>query len=130
MMKRATLVLLFALPAAGAFATEADKASAPSAPALTTPALTTPAPSGLSQSKYLGLLYSEIAKRTPTASPAGAGSATANFHIDAAGKVDKVTIAQSSSPKHADIVRKILTGLETPPPPGGSFEGSQRFNFH
>jgi protein TonB len=121
-MKRATLVLLFALPAAGALATESDKAVASAA--------ATPALSGLSQSKFLGLLYSEIAKRTPTTSPAGAGSATANFHIDAAGKVDKVTIAQSSSPKHAEIVRKILTGLETPPPPGGSFEGSQRFNFH
>ncbi|WP_246721978.1 energy transducer TonB [Methylosinus sp. H3A] len=127
-MKRATLVLLLALPAAGAFATEADKAGVPAAPAAPAPATT--ASSGLSQSKFLGLLYSEIAKRTPTTSPAGAGSATANFHIDAAGKVDKVTIAQSSSPKHAEIVRKILTGLETPPPPGGSFEGSQRFNFH
>lgn len=120
-MKRATLVLLLALPAAGALATEADKPGAPAAPA---------AASGLSQSKFLGLLYSEIAKRTPMTSPAGPGSATASFHIDAAGKVDQVTIAQSSSPKHADIVRKILSGLIAPPPPGGSFEGSQRFNFH
>jgi len=119
-MRRSIFILAFSLLASAAQA--AGDANAP-APA-------TPAPSGLSQSKFLGLLYSEIAKRTPTTSPAGAGSATANFHIDAAGKVDKVTIAQSSSPKHAEIVRKILTGLETPPPPGGSFEGSQRFNFH
>ncbi|WP_245278237.1 energy transducer TonB [Methylosinus sp. PW1] len=128
MMKRATLVLLLALPAAGALATEADKPGASAAPAAAAPATT--ASSGLSQSKFLGLLYSEIAKRTPMTSPAGPGSATASFHIDAAGKIDKVTIAQSSSPKHADIVRKILSGLIAPPPPGGSFEGSQRFNFH
>lgn len=125
-MKRgATLALLLALSAFGACATEADKSAAPAA---TAPATT--ASSGLSQSKFLGLLYSEIAKRTPTASPAGPGSATAHFHIGAAGKVDRVTIARSSSPKHAEIVRKILTGLEVPPPPGGSFDGSQRFNFH
>lgn len=119
-MRRSIFVLAFALFAIAAQAAGDANGPAPAAPA----------PSGLSQSKFLGLLYSEIAKRTPMASPAGPGSATASFHIDAAGKVDKVTIAQSSSPKHAEIVRKILTGLETPPPPGGSFEGSQRFNFH
>lgn len=88
------------------------------------------APSGLSQSKFLGLLYSEIAKRTPTTNDAGPGSATASFHVDASGRIDKVTIAVSTSPAHAEIVRNILDGLQGPPPPGGSYDLSQTFNFH
>ncbi len=58
-MRRSIFVLAFSLLAGAAQA--AGEANGP-APA-------TPAPSGLSQSKFLGLLYSEIAKRTPTTSP-------------------------------------------------------------
>ncbi|MBY6242563.1 energy transducer TonB [Methylosinus sp. Sm6] len=125
-MKRITLALLCGLPfLCGAAAAVEGKAGE------TKPAAAPPAAfSGLSQSKFLGLLYSEIAKRTPMNNTSGPGSATANFHIDAAGRVDKVTIARSSSAKHAELVRKILTGLQAPPPPAGSFEGSQTFNFH
>jgi protein TonB len=114
------LVLTFALLMLAGAARAAGESSPVTPPA---------PPSGLSQSKFLGLLYSEIAKRTPTVSP-GPGSATASFHIDASGKLDRVTIAQASSAKHGEIVRKILTGLQVPPPPTGSFEGSQKFNFH
>jgi hypothetical protein len=129
-MKRASLVLFCGLPllCAGATAAEdkAGEAKTIPAPAVATPTVS----SGLSQSKFLGLLYSEIAKRTPMSNASGAGSATANFHIDASGRVDKVTIARSSSAKHAEIVRKILIGLQAPPPPAGSFDGTQTFNFH
>lgn len=125
-MRRLVFTLAL-LPLAGAAHAAGDSSPAAPPPGLA-PA---PAPaSGLSQSKFLGLLYSEIAKRTPTVSPAGPGSATASFHIDASGKVDRVTIAQASSVKHGEVVRKILTGLQGPPPPTGSFEGSQKFNFH
>jgi hypothetical protein len=124
MMKRHTFALLCGLTLiCGDAAAMEDKAGDPKPTAA-------PASSGLSQSKFLGLLYSEIAKRTPMNNTSGPGSATANFHIDAAGRIDKVTIARSSSVKHAELVRKILTGLQGPPPPAGSFEGSQTFNFH
>jgi hypothetical protein len=124
-MKRTILALSLSLPLVCS-AAAVETPAAPGAPADPSPS---PAGSGLSQSKFLGLLYSEIAKRTPTSSP-GPGSASASFHIGASGRIDKVTIDQSSSPKHAEIVRKILTGLQGPPPPDGSFEGSQKFNFH
>jgi hypothetical protein len=127
MMKRLTLALMCGLAVACVDATAMEDKAGETKPIA---APIAHAPSGLSQSKFLGLLYSEIAKRTPMSNPSGPGSATASFHIDAAGRVDKVTIARSSSPKHAEIVRKILTGLQAPPPPAGSFDGSQTFNFH
>jgi hypothetical protein len=114
-MRRTALAALLCLCAGAAGAAEESKPDAVS---------------GLSQSKFLGLLYSEIAKRTPTTSEAGPGSATANFHIAASGRVDNVTIVASTSPAHAEIARKILDGLQGPPPPGGSFDVSQKFNFH
>jgi len=55
------------------------------------------APANLSQSKFLGLLYSEIARRTPPENKAGAGDVTASFHVNAQGKVDKVVIEKTTS---------------------------------
>lgn len=121
-MKRAALATMMCFCAWAVGAAE-EKQPAPATAAA-------PAPSGLSQSKFLGLLYSEIAKRTPTMNDAGPGSATGSFHVDASGRVDKVTIVASTSPTHAEIVRKILAGVQGPPPPGGSFDGSQKINFH
>lgn len=118
-MKRAALVSMICLGAAAAYAAEEKRADVAASSA-----------SGLSQSKFLGLLYSEISKRTPARNTSGAGSATAKFHVDAAGRVDSVTIVASTSPTHAEIVRNIFAGLQGPPPPGGSFDGSQTFNFH
>lgn len=125
-MKRAALATMLCLCAGAVGAAEEKKPDAATAAA----APAEPAPSGLSQSKFLGLLYSEIIKRTPATNDAGPGSATASFHVGASGRVDKVTITDSTSPAHAEIARKILTGLQGPPPPGGSFDLSQKFNFH
>jgi len=44
--------------------------------------------------------------------------------------VDKVTIDKSSSPAHAELVRKILGSVQAPPPPGGSMDVGQTFKFH
>lgn len=105
-------------------------------PALAQPALTqsaTPAPAAapaLSESKFLGVLYAEIVKRTPKESPAGAGEVTASFHVNGAGKIDKVTIDKTTSPALAELVRKILADVVTPPPPGGSMDVGQTFKFH
>lgn len=124
-MKRTALAIILCLCAGAVRAAEDRKTPAQAAgPAAES------APSGLSQSKFLGLLYSEIAKRTPTKSEAGPGAATASFHVEASGRIDKVTISSSTSPAHAEIVRKILGGVQGPPPPGGSFDLSQTFKFH
>lgn len=109
-------------PAAAAPATAPAPAAAPK------PAAATPAPA-LSESKFLSALYSAIARRTPPASPAGDGEVTASFHVNAQGKIDKVTIDKTTSPALAEAVKKILSSVEAPPPPGGSMDIGQTFKF-
>lgn len=84
----------------------------------------------MSESKYLGVLYGEIAKRTPPESDAGPGEVTASFHVNSAGRIDRVTIDKTSSPAHAEIVKQILSGVVTPTPPGGAMDVGQTFRFH
>lgn len=100
------------------------------APAATAPAAVTPAAAAMSQSKFVGVLYSEIAKRTPHDNVAGPGAVSASFRVNAQGRVDKVDIVKATSPAHAAIVKQTLSQVETPPPPGGIFEASQNFTFH
>jgi hypothetical protein len=83
----------------------------------------------MSQSKYLAPLYSDIAKRTPEENAAGPGEVTASFVVGPAGKVEKVTIDKTTSPAHAEIVKKILASVAAPPPPGGSMDVGQTFKF-
>jgi len=101
-------------------------AAAKPAPAAAKPA---PAAAGMSESKYLSLLYAEIARHTPEDNPAGPGEVTASFIVGASGKVEKVTIDRTSSPAHAEIVKKILAEVAVPPPPGGSMDLGQTFRF-
>lgn len=105
----------------------ASKPAAATAPAAARPAA--PSGSAMSESKYLSLLYAEIAKHTPGDNPAGPGEVTASFVVGASGKVEKVTIDKTSSPAHAEIVKKILAEVVTPPPPGGAMDVGQTFKF-
>lgn len=93
------------------------------------PPTTSPAPV-LSESKFLGALYSEIEKHTPSEHTLGDGEVTASFHVNAAGRIDKVTIDKTSSPAHAEAVKQILGAVAAPPPPGGSMDVGQTFKFH
>jgi outer membrane biosynthesis protein TonB len=100
-----------------------------------TPAAPSPAPaaapaSALSQSKFLSLLYTEIARHTPPTSPAGAGEVAASFHVNAKGKIDKVVIDKTTSPALGEAVKKILAQVQAPPPPGGGSDIGQTFKFH
>ena len=100
----------------------------PPAPAAS-PAPAAPAPV-MSESKFLGALYSEIEKHTPVENTLGDGDVTASFHVNAAGRIDRVVIDKSSSPAHADAVKQILGAVVAPPPPGGSMDVGQTFKFH
>jgi outer membrane biosynthesis protein TonB len=135
-MKLARLVpFAAALAACAAHAENAKPAAAPAqtrapaptraatphktaAPATTQGAATPAAAPAMSESKFLGALYAAIAKQTPADSPAGEGEVTASFHVNAQGKIDKVTIDKTSSPALAEAVKKILSSVEAPPPPG------------
>ena len=122
----ATLALI-GVGVAGAFAEDAKPAvpAQDNKPTATAPA-TRPA---LSESKFLGALYSEIARRTPQENKSGPGEVTASFHVDAHGKVDKVAIDKTTSPAHAEIVKKILESVHVSSPPGGSMDVGQTFKF-
>ncbi|WP_246657329.1 energy transducer TonB [Methylocystis sp. B8] len=102
------------------------------APKPAAPAPQATAPTGapaMSESKFLGALYTAIAKKTPAESPAGEGEVTASFHVNAQGKIDKVTIDKTTSPALAETVKKILSSVEAPAPPGGSMDVGQTFKF-
>ena len=108
------------------------KPATPAAGALPAPATPAPEakPAAMSESKYLSVLYSEISRHTPEDSAAGPGEVTASFIIGRTGRVEKVTIDKTSSPAHAEIVKKILSEVVTPPPPGGTMDVGQTFRFH
>lgn len=120
-----------AAPAPATPAPTAVAKPAPAAPVASKPApQTTPAPaSGMSESKYLGLLYAEIAKHTPQENAAGPGEVRASFIVGASGKVEKVTIDKTTSPAHAEMVKKILAAVVVPAPPGGAMDVGQTFKF-
>ncbi|MBM3553225.1 MAG: energy transducer TonB, partial [Alphaproteobacteria bacterium] len=101
----------------------------PAAPAATQGAVAPAAVPAMSESKFLGALYTAIAKRTPAESPAGEGEVTVSFHVNAQGRIDKVTIDKTTSPALAEAVKKILSSVEAPPPPGGSMDVGQTFKF-
>jgi hypothetical protein len=117
-----------ASPTSGSPTPASPKPGSPesAAPAASRP----PATAVLSESKYLSLLYVEIAKHTPQDNATGPGEVAASFVVGPSGHVDKVTIDKTSSPAHAEIVKKILSEVATPPPPGGSIEVGQTFKFH
>ena len=119
----------------------APAASAPAAPAAVAPAAPKPADTASiapaqeeirSESKFLAVLYAEIAKQSATEEEKelGEGETTASFHIDATGKIDKVTIDKSSSDAHAAAVKRILALVKVPRPPNGGMDVGQTFKFH
>lgn len=139
-----SLTLVAAFVASAALAEAAKPAVAPTKPAAPAPAAAptkpaapaatqgTAAPAAvpaMSESKFLGALYTAIARRTPSESPAGDGEVTASFHVNAQGRIDKVTIDKTTSPALAEAVKKILSSVEAPPPPGGSIDVGQTFKF-
>ncbi|MBI1981765.1 MAG: energy transducer TonB [Methylocystis sp.] len=136
-----SLTLAAAFAAWAAHAEDARPAAAPTRPAAPAPA-TAPKPAApantqgaaaagpaMSESKFLGALYTAIARQTPSESPAGDGEVTASFHVNAQGRIDRVTIDKTTSPALAEAVKKILSSVEAPPPPGGSMDVGQTFKF-
>jgi|GEM_PF-1158201 len=103
-------------------ATLSTSAPAPAAASLAAPVM--------SESKFLGALYSEIEKHTPVENTLGDGEVTASFHVNAAGRIDKIVIDKTTSPALADAVKQILGAVVAPPPPGGSMDVGQTFKFH
>ncbi len=128
-----SLLATSALAQSGAPTPPPAAAAAPAAPK---PAETaSPAPAKeepRSESKFLAALYAEIAKQSAAEEEKelGEGETTASFHVDATGKIDKVTIDKTTSEAHAAAVKRILAQVTAPRPPGGGMDVGQTFKFH
>lgn len=101
------------LPLVAALAACAEDARPPAAPTRTAapvraaapkPAATAPV---LSESKFLGALYTAIAKRTPSESAAGEGEVTASFQVNAQGK--SAPGMKRGSLSHSSLVRTSMS---------------------
>ena len=110
----------------------AAPAVAPTPKAAETAATAPPKEEIRSESKFLAVLYAEIAKQSAVEEEKelGEGETTASFHVDATGKIDKVKIDKTTSDAHAAAVKRILTSVKVPPPPGGGMDIGQTFKFH
>jgi hypothetical protein len=144
-VKRVSLGVAIALSVgvASALAQSAPPASsltvapvaAPATPAAPKPAAAATAPPQeeiRSESKFLAVLYAEIAKHSASEEEKelGEGETTASFHVDATGKIDKVAIDKTTSEAHAEAVKRILALVQVPRPPGGGMDIGQTFKFH
>ena len=130
-----SVVIALSVGGANALAQSATPAPAvaPAAPKPAETAATAPPQEEIhSESKFLAALYAEIAKQSATEEEKelGEGETTASFHIDATGKIDKVTIDKTTSDAHAAAVKRILALVKVPRPPGGGMDVGQTFKFH
>ena len=138
---RVSLGVVIVLSLGAAHARAQSEAPSPAAPAAVAPAAPKPAETAAtappqeeirSESKFLAALYAEIAKQSAAEEEKelGEGETTASFHVDATGKIDKVTIDKTTSEAHAAAVKRILTSVKVPRPPGGGMDVGQTFKFH
>lgn len=128
---RVSLGVVIALSVGGVSALA--QSAPPAAPKPAETAATAPPQEEIrSESKFLAALYAEIAKQSATEEEKelGEGETTASFHIDATGKIDKVTIDKTTSEAHAAAVKRILALVKVPRPPGGGMDVGQTFKFH
>jgi hypothetical protein len=122
-------------PSAAATSPGAPKPATTAPPAPKPAETATPAPAKeepRSESKFLAALYAEIAKQSAAEEEKelGEGETTASFHVDASGKIDKVTIDKTTSEAHSAAVKRILAQVTAPHPPGGGMDIGQTFKFH
>ena len=61
---------------------------------------------------------------------AGPGEVQATFRVNDEGLIDQISIKEESSPKLADHVKNILTGVVAPPPPERPIILGQPFRFN
>jgi periplasmic protein TonB len=91
--------------------------------------------SSMSPAAYAGLLAAEIRRRTfypAAARAAGAtGAVGVAFTVGPSGRVISQSITHSSGNPVLDAAaRTTLSGIHTPPPPGGRFSTSTNIRFH
>jgi hypothetical protein len=85
---------------------------------------------GLSKADYARLLAAEIRRLTPSEANVLTGSAEIVFTIGASGRVVDYKLESATNRRQVEpVVQGIMAAIQTPPPPGGSFEARQQFRF-
>lgn len=79
--------------------------------------------------KYKSKVALAIASQARKQGSVGNGYAAISFRIADNGVVTGVVVRSSSSPKHAETARRIVSGIHAGPPPGGEILLNQRFQF-
>lgn len=79
--------------------------------------------------KYKSKLALAIASQARKQGSVGNGYATISFRIMDNGTVTGVVVKSSSSSKHAETARRIVSNIHAGPPPGGEIFLNQRFQF-
>jgi hypothetical protein len=84
-----------------------------------------------SQAAYIRLLAAEFRRHVPKrGADVHAGWIEVVFEVGASGRVVSHRVTKAQNRKELEpVVRRILAAVQAPPPPGGSFKGSQTFNF-
>jgi hypothetical protein len=85
---------------------------------------------GLSKAEYVRLLVAEIRRHSPRTANVFTGSAEVVFTIGASGRVVDYKLESVTNRRQVEpVVQGIMAAIQTPPPPGGSFEARQQFRF-
>jgi hypothetical protein len=79
--------------------------------------------------KYKSKVALAIASQARKQGSVGNGYAAISFRIAENGVVTGVVVRSSSSPKHAETARRIVSGIHAGPPPGGEISLNPRFQF-
>lgn len=79
---------------------------------------------------YKSKVATAIASQARKQGLVGNGYAAVSFRIDDNGAVTGVVVKSSSSPKHAETARRIVSSIHAEPPPGGEILLNQRFQFN
>lgn len=85
---------------------------------------------GLSKANYVRLLMAEIRRHTFRTVNVFTGSAEVVFTIGASGRVVDYKLESVRNRRQVEpAVQGIMAAIQTPPPPGGSFEARQELRF-
>lgn len=71
-----------------------------------------------------------IALRAHNLQSVGDGYASTSFRVNEMGNIDSISIKSSSSPKHAEAAKKILSGVHAGSSPDVPILLNQNFRFH
>jgi len=84
---------------------------------------------GMTSAEYASLVKKEIEKKRRRPDKAMFGIVNVAFCINKEGRAESISIVKSTKPALESTARMIISSIEVPPPPGGSFNGTIAIKF-